>query len=66
MAPMGPIPGKTPTRVPMSTPAAQKNRLVGSRVTLKPKMMLWKKSILFHQRPKNPDGNWQFNHTEKM
>jgi hypothetical protein len=36
MVPIGPIPGRTPIKVPTSTPKKQNNKLVGSIPTEKP------------------------------
>jgi hypothetical protein len=36
MAPTGPIPGNTPTMVPISTPMKQANRLVGASAMPRP------------------------------
>ncbi len=36
MAPTGPIPGRTPMRVPSNTPKKQNNRLAGCNPTEKP------------------------------
>ena len=36
MAPIGPIPGRTPTMVPISTPMKEARRFVGVRATEKP------------------------------
>ena len=36
MADTGPIPGNTPTRVPISTPRKQYSKLIGSSATPKP------------------------------
>jgi hypothetical protein len=40
IAPMGPIPGSTPTSVPIKTPRKQKKIFVGSNPTEKPYMRL--------------------------
>jgi hypothetical protein len=36
MVPTGPIPGRTPIRVPMKTPIKQYNRLAAEKATCKP------------------------------
>jgi len=36
IAPIGPIPGSTPTKVPMKTPRKQNRRFSGSRASEKP------------------------------
>jgi hypothetical protein len=45
MVPTGPIPGRTPIRVPTKTPRKQNMRLSGCKATLNPAMKLAQKSI---------------------
>jgi hypothetical protein len=42
MVATGPIPGRTPIRVPINTPKKQKRRFVGIKATLKPRSRLSK------------------------
>ncbi len=45
MVPTGPIPGRTPIKVPTKHPRKQNMRFVGWKATLNPVIMLPKKSI---------------------
>ena len=60
IAEIGPMPGSTPTSVPMKTPRKQYRMLIGSRATPKPCMTLEMTSILSSGQPisKMPEGNW--------
>jgi hypothetical protein len=46
MAPVGPIPGRTPINVPIKTPAKQKSRFMGCSVVWKPDIRPENRSIL--------------------
>jgi hypothetical protein len=45
IVPTGPIPGRTPIRVPIKTPRKQNIRLMGCKATLNPVIKLAKNSI---------------------
>jgi hypothetical protein len=45
IAAVGPSPGRTPTRVPRSTPIKQKSKFVGVSRTDKPRAIFCRKSI---------------------
>jgi hypothetical protein len=45
IAPTGPKPGRTPTKVPRNTPIKQANRLAGAKLTEKPYSMSVRVSI---------------------
>jgi hypothetical protein len=61
MVPAGPIPGRTPIRVPMKTPTKQYNKLAAVKATWIPKEKFSKKPVIErsfqNQNPKIPPGN---------
>ncbi len=56
IAPGGPIPGSTPTRVPMKTPPKQQSRFKGSRAIRNPYSRLVNKAGDHSFQPKIPGG----------
>src|SRR3972149_11860576 len=62
IVPTGPMPGRTPMRVPTNTPTKQTNRLAGCSATWRPSAMLWRVSILGRS---NPQRSLRERHTER-
>ncbi len=59
IVPAGPIPGSTPTSVPMKTPVKQYNRLTAEKATFNPNEKFSKKPVTrsLSQNPSIPLGN---------
>src|SRR5215212_5300829 len=56
MVATGPMPGRTPIRVPSITPMRQYSRFIGEMATPKPMTRLWKISIM--AGPRSAEGFW--------